>query len=336
MCNVWVYGSVAESGVDPAASAIASAMVQAGHRVSLVIVGDGVAQRVHAMDACCASRVLVADSEVFAHGDVGSVAAQLAAMAGKDTPDAVLFPHTFRERELAARLAQRTCMPLITNVRSASVEKGQMVVEKPLFGGKVVATQLIAGRTVMATIQLGAMAVRVPSSFSNFDVVDEEVCATADDVLREFVSLSVEKSNRPNLADASIVVTAGRGVGSADGVKLVEQLADCLGAAVGATRFVVDEGWADYQLQVGQTGKVVQPNIYIACGVSGAIQHIAGMSSSKCIVAINADETAPIFKIADFGIVGDCRTIIPELIKQLEDEAAAPISLDGISSPTMD
>jgi electron transfer flavoprotein alpha subunit len=237
----------------------------------------------------------------------------LAQLVADKSPAAVLLPSNGEGKEVAARLAVKTGGGLLTDAVGVTSE---LVAEQPIFGGSVTVQAKVASGTPIITVrpnstaateQAGAGAVEQVSA----DFTDTDKAARVVDVVVE------AKGGRPDLGEASIVVSGGRGMGNAENFSIVEKLADTLGAAVGASRAATDAGWYPHQNQVGQTGRTVSPQLYIAVGISGAIQHRAGMQTSKTIVAINKDPEAPIFELADFGLVGDLFNVVPQLTEEI-------------------
>lgn len=254
------------------------------------------------------AKVLCADDAAFGHGLAEPVAAEIVSLAGDYTH--IIAPATASAKNVLPRVAALLDVMVISDV-SGVVDADTF--ERPIYAGNAI-------QTVKSTDPVKVVTIRT----STFEAAPEggtapvEPAATAPDPgLSEWVEDKVDTSDRPELTSAKIVVSGGRGVGSEENFQLIEKLADKLGAAVGASRAAVDSGFAPNDWQVGQTGKVVAPDLYMAIGISGAIQHLAGMKDSKVIVAINKDEEAPIFQVADFGLVADLFEAVPELIAAL-------------------
>ena len=256
------------------------------------------------------AKVLHADSAAFADSLAENVAAQVLAVASSYSH--ILFPATASGKNVAPRVAAKLDvgqLSEITKVVSADT------FERPIYAGNAIATVQSADAVKVATVRATAFD---PAAATGGSAAVETLAAVADSGKSSFVGREVTKSERPELVGAKIVVSGGRALGSADKFnEVMSPLADKLGAALGASRAAVDAGYAPNDLQVGQTGKIVAPQLYVAVGISGAIQHLAGMKDSKVIVAINKDPEAPIFQVADFGLEADLFTAVPELVKAL-------------------
>ncbi len=243
-----------------------------------------------------------------------AAAAAIGDLCADETPDLVLFGLTYTDRDVAGRLSARLGLPVLSNATDVRLDGDTVVATNEIFGGTVLVETAVRAPAP-------ALVIARPKSFTA-EPGGEQTPTVTDIALPEIGSATVtavhvEKSEGPKLEDADIVVAGGRGIGSAERFDVIEQLAAKLDAATGATRAVVDAGWVAYSKQVGQTGKTVKPNVYIACGISGAMQHLVGMKDSGTIIAINKDPDAPIFDVADLGIVGDLHQVIPKLVEAL-------------------
>ena len=255
------------------------------------------------------TKVLLADSPVFTDGLAENVAAQVLAVASAYSH--VLAPATAYGKNIAPRVAAKLDVAQISDI--TTVESAD-IFTRPIYAGNAIATVQSTDATKVITVRTTGFDAAAASGGS---ASVETITAVADSGTSKFISRDVAKSERPELAGAKMVVSGGRGMGSAENFKVLEPLADKLGAAMGASRAAVDAGYAPNDWQVGQTGKIVAPQLYVAVGISGAIQHLAGMKDSKVIVAINKDGEAPIFGVADYGLVGDLFTAVPELVSQI-------------------
>jgi electron transfer flavoprotein alpha subunit len=260
-----------------------------------------------------AAKVYVAADEELTSYVVAPKTELLAQLVADKSPAAVLVPATSEGKEVAGRLAVKTESGVLTDV--VDVADG-FVGEHSIFGGAIVTHAKVTAGTPIIAVRPNAVAPEVAPSTP----AEEQVSVTLSDAAKgaKIVEKVVqEKGDRPELTEAAIVVSGGRGVGGAENFKIIENLADSLGAAVGASRAATDAGWYPHQFQVGQTGKTVSPQLYIAVGISGAIQHRAGMQTSKTIVAINKDPEAPIFELVDYGVVGDLFQVAPQLTEEI-------------------
>ncbi len=283
--------------------------------VTALVLGSGVAA-IASEVALVFDQVLVADHADLAQYDAEVWAAAVAQIAREGEANTVLIGGSRSGREYSPRVAVKLDAPLLEDAISVVDANGTLTAERYTYLARVTEKVEADAPVVVVTIKQGAFTAAMPGN----QVAEQfDVDLNLPQRRVQITGKATEKSSRIALTEADIVVSGGRGVGSAEGfATLVEGLADQLGAAVGATRAIVDAGWRPYQEQVGQTGKTVQPKAYIAIGISGAVQHLSGMSKSKCIVAINKDADAPIFKIADYGIVGDVNQIVPAMIAELQ------------------
>jgi len=232
-------------------------------------------------------------------------------------PDAILIPSSYDGRDIAGRLSARLDRPVLTNVTGLA-DDGGLVTEHPAFGGTQIVKARFSGAGPGIIIVRAKSFAAEPSGAASAAVVAAPIGETGATGAARIVQSHVEERTGPKLEEAAVVVSGGRGLGEAEKYAMIEEVAKLLHGAPGASRAIVDAGWVPYSHQVGQTGKTVKPTVYIACGISGATQHMVGMKGSKNIVAINKDSDAPIFQIADLGIVGDVHKVVPALIEALK------------------
>lgn len=307
-------GSIRKSSLQALSEARRQA-AGAGWTVSAVVAGHGMADPAAELGAHGATTVYLADGPAFRlYSAEGYTAVVTAAVAAAE-PSALFFAATAMGRDLAPRVAARLGVGALPDVTGLTLEGTTFVARRPVYSGKAYATVDCAGTSpqvitlrpnVFAAEQAGGSAQVV-----KLDGVAPEIRAVVEEVV-------ASGGGELDVAEADIIVSGGRGLKGPENFALLRGLAQALGGAVGASRAVVDAGWISHSHQVGQTGKVVSPSLYVACGISGAIQHLAGMSSSKIIVAINKDPDAPIFKVADYGVVGDLFQVIPPLVEEIK------------------
>jgi len=285
---------------------------QLGGTVEAVVMGSGIEGAAAELGQYGADKILVVDDGALADFNTEAYTAALAQVVDLAKPGVVLLGATTQGKDLSARLSARLNAALATDTVAVGVDGGQVVATRPMYGGKILADVALSGETVIVSVRPNTQTV---SQSAGAGAV-EKVAVTVGEVGAKVVGTQFE-SGKVDLTEADVIVAGGRGMGGSD-YSAVEALAGVLGAAVGASRSAVDEGWRPASDQVGQTGKTVSPNLYIACGVSGAIQHLAGMSSSKVIVAINKDPEAPIIAKADYAIVGDLFEVVPVLTEEIK------------------
>ena len=261
-----------------------------------------------------AARMYVAADAAFDDYVVAPTAALLAQLAEERSPALVLLAGTAQGKEVAGRLAVKIGSGVLTDAVDLQPGDNGPVAEQLNFGGSIIVHSRVTRGTPIVAMRPNAVAPEPEAGAAEISQVSLAGEATGARITNRVVA---ERSERPDLAEASIVVSGGRGTGGTEGFGVIEQLADALGAAVGASRAVTDAGWYPHQFQVGQTGKTVSPQLYMAIGISGAIQHRAGMQTSKTIIAVNKDPEAPIFELADFGVVGDLFKVVPQLLAEI-------------------
>ena len=295
--------------------ALSEANRQAGGDVAAVLVGSGVGDAAAGLGAYGAAKAFVADDPNLALYSAEGYGEAVAKAVESAAPDTVFFAGTAMGRDLAPRVAAKLGVDALADVVALEKDDDQLVARRPVYSSKA-----------FATVDSGGKKPQVISLRPNVFAA-EETGGTAEVVALDGLTLTIRAvvkelldtgAGEIDVAEADIIVSGGRGLKGPENFALIRDLADVLGGAVGASRAAVDAGWIEHKHQVGQTGKVVSPSLYIAAGISGAIQHLAGMNSSKVIVAINKDPDAPIFKIADYGIVGDLFAVIPPMVEEVK------------------
>jgi electron transfer flavoprotein alpha subunit len=315
--SVWVYVELNEGAPTPLSLELVTKARSLSSSISAVVAGDASA----AAGALGAHGV----GTIYATGDLAgklpgpAVASALAALIASGTaPELLMLGMTYGARDIAARLSVKLDRTVITNNTDVAADGSTITVTTPIFGGNtLVSSSFTAGGTAIAMFRPKSFAAEEGGAAAGA-IVPLSLVDTGATGAATVTNSHVEASSGPKLDEAAVVVSGGRGLGEAANYSLIESLAGLLKAAPGASRAIVDAGWVPYSYQVGQTGKVVKPNVYIAAGISGATQHMVGMKGSKHIIAINKDKEAPIFAIADLGIVGDVHKVLPKLIEALK------------------
>lgn len=292
-----------------------------GVELTAVLLGNNVAGLADTLAKHGADKVLVAEDKNLEHYTTDAYTKVICDLVNERKPGILFVGATFIGRDLGPRIAARLSTGLTADCTSidVEVESGALLATRPAFGGNLMATIACPDhRPQMATVRPGVF---TKSTEKNTEFVVENVKVQIEPSDIRTQVLEIVKANKEiiDIGEAKVIVSGGRGVGSEENFELLRQLAHALGGVVAGSRAAVEKGWIDAAYQVGQTGKTVKPTIYVACGISGAIQHVAGMQDSDMIIAINKDETAPIMNVADYGIVGDLNKVIPEMITQLKE-----------------
>ncbi|MEE8332094.1 MAG: electron transfer flavoprotein subunit alpha/FixB family protein [Acidimicrobiia bacterium] len=308
---IWVFSEDSQGAPSTMSLELLAAARGLGDDIGAIHVGPASADSMATLGDHGAATVYHLDT-----GDqlpAAAAAAAIAELAGEHEPKVILFGLTFTDRDVAGRLSARMGLPVLSNVVSID---GTSANNEILGGTLMVTTQVESSGPTLMVVRPKAFTAE-PVGGPAPTVVEVAVPDVGHSGAATITARHAEDSSGPSLEEANVIITGGRGLGAAEAFGMMEELAGLLGAAVGATRAVVDSGWVPYSLQVGQTGKTVKPSVYVACGVSGAMQHLVGMKDSGTIIAINKDPEAPIFGIADLGIVGDVHSVVPKLIEVL-------------------
>lgn len=316
--KVLVLGEVRDQqlrNVSYEAIAAAKTMAEGGEVVG-VLLGEQVKDLANSLIHYGADRVVIVEDEKLAQYTSDAYSQAFMAVVEAENPDGIVFGHTALGKDLSPKIASKLNSGLVSDVTAIGNEDGNIIFTRPIYSGKAFEKKIVTDGLLFATVR--------PNNITPLEKDENrsgEVSSISVDIkdLRSIIKEVVRKTSEGvDLTEAKVIVAGGRGVKSAEGFKPLQELADVLGGAVGASRGACDAEYCDYSLQIGQTGKVVTPDLYIACGISGAIQHLAGMSNSKVIVAINKDPEANIFKVADYGIVGDLFEVVPMLTEEFK------------------
>ncbi|WP_413841237.1 electron transfer flavoprotein subunit alpha/FixB family protein [Clostridioides sp. ZZV14-6044] len=322
--GVWVIGEQREGKINPVTIELIGEgrklADQLGKELAVVIAGYEVEKEVKELLHYSVDKAYYINDPLLKDFTTDGYAISIAGLIEEKKPEVVLVGATSIGRDIAPRIAGKVGTGLTADCTKLEIDStdNKLLQTRPAFGGNLMATIVCPkNRPQMSTVRPGVMAkaVRSESEAGVLEVITPELNEKM--IRTRLVEMLPQEKKSINLTDARIIVSAGRGLKKAEGFELIKELADKLGAEIGASRAAVDSGWIEHSHQVGQTGTTVRPELYIACGISGAIQHLAGMSDSKYIVAINKDSKAPIFSICDYGIVGDLYEILPEIIESL-------------------
>lgn len=323
--DMWVFietnddGTPKNVGLELLNPAKEMAAKQGGISVAVVI-GNQVDSAVNAAGTYGADQIIVVEGPEYAHYSTDAYAYALTSLIEKYGPASLLIGATNNGRDLGPRISCRLKTGLTADCTALDIdeESGNVAWTRPAFGGNLMATILCPDhRPQIGTVRPGVFKKAAPSQFEG-QIIREELHISESDIRTKVLEIIYEVGESVDLETAEIIVSGGRGVGGPEGFEIIKLLADALGATVGASRAAVDSGWISHAHQVGQTGKTVAPKLYIACGISGAIQHVAGMSGSDVIVAINKDPDAPIFDVANYGLVGNLFEILPVLASEIK------------------
>ena len=324
--DLWVF---VETNEDGTAKNVGIELLTPGHDMAVkqggalvaVVIGSGVDAAVQAASEHGADKVIVVDGPEYATYTTDAYAIALCTLVEKYGPPSMLIGATTNGRDLGPRVSCRLKTGLTADCTGLDVdaESGNVAWTRPAFGGNLMATILCPDhRPQIGTVRPGVFK-KGEAGEAKAEIIKEDIHVDAADIRTQILELIKEEGGETvDLEGAEIIVSGGRGVGGPEGYAPIKELADLLGGVVGASRAAVDAGWIAHAHQVGQTGKTVGPKLYIACGISGAIQHVAGMSGSDCIVAINKDPDAPIFDIADYGVVGNLFEVLPVMIDEIK------------------
>jgi electron transfer flavoprotein alpha subunit len=317
MPSVWIYAETVEGTPKPISLELLTKARQLGD-AGAVALGPGSGKAAEALGKFGAKKVYVHEDAAFRDLLATPAVDVLAKLIEKENPDLILFGMTYDGRDVASRLSARTGAALIANATDVVSKDRGFAAVSPVFGGSMMVTTVPTAKPPsIILLRPKAIAAEPVSDASAPEVVTLNDPVDTSKPMARVLRREKQKAEGPRLEDATVIVSGGRGLGAPENFKMLDELAGEIGAAVGASRAVVDAGWKPYSFQIGQTGKTVKPTVYIAVGISGAMQHTVGMKGAKTIIAINKDPEAPIFKLADLGVVGDVHKVVPQLIEEV-------------------
>jgi electron transfer flavoprotein alpha subunit len=322
--DVWVYIEHKEGETTPMSFELLgigkTLASELGSGLCAFVIGEHVEKIAKEAFQCGASKVYAVEGAIFKVFNAKAYSKAASSLLGKYKPEVALFRATSQGTDVAAAAAANLGFGLCTDSIGIKIEGGQIKLTRAAFGGNYTVTVVNEkAKPQIATVRPKAFAMPQKDASRSGEVVKETITFAEADLDTKFLEF-IKSQVMVSLVEADVIVSGGRGTGGPEGFKILKDLADTLGGAVGASRAAVDSGWMPYEHQVGQTGKTVKPKIYIACGISGAIQHLAGMKTSDCIVAINKDPEAPIFKNATIGIVADYKVIVPKMLEKFKSK----------------
>lgn len=325
--NVWIFAEQRQGVITPVVKELlgegrklAGAI---GTDVCAVLLGNDIGHLAQELIRYGADKVYLADHPMLENFTTDAYTKVITDAIEEYKPEIVLYGATHIGRDLAPRIAARVNTGLTADCTKLEIdpEDKKIMQTRPAFGGNLMATIICPDhRPQMSTVRPGVMEKLEPDNSRQGEVIHVEVKLTAADIRTQVLEIVKSAKEMVSLTDADVIVSGGRGLGNAEGFEVIKKLADAMGGVVGASRAAVDSGWIDHSHQVGQTGTTVKPKIYVACGISGAIQHLAGMQSSDIIIAINKNPRAPIFDVADYGLVGDLYEIVPMMTEAFANE----------------
>jgi len=290
-----------------------------GQELTVVLLGSHIKDKAAEFGPYGANKVLVADDSRLEPYTTDAYVSVISQLVKANEPGILLLGASVEGKDLAGRLAARLDVAMAQDCTAFAIEDGNLVAIRPIYAGKAYAKVTFENSwPQMATARPKVMAINEPDPSKSAEVTDAAFTLDDADLKTKVLDVIKDASGKVDLTEADKIVSGGRGMKGPENYNVLEALADAIGASVGASRSAVDAGWRPHSDQVGQTGKVVSPNLYVACGISGAIQHLAGMSTSKVIVAINKDGDAPIFQKADYGVVGDLFDVVPALTEEVK------------------
>jgi electron transfer flavoprotein alpha subunit len=325
--KVWIVLQLRNGGVHPMSrEALAAGQrlaAESGGSAEAVVLGADVAAVAEEISSLDLAAIRVIDHPALESYTPGAFVAALAAAIREHSPDAIVFPHSYQTVDYAPRLAQALDAAIVPEVVSFRHDGGQWVFRRPVFGGKLQSEVRVKdGGPTLLSVQAGAFSA---SDLKEGSAPVEALSTGEEDITADRELLGVEEvaGEQVDLSAADMIVAVGRAIGGTENMGLIEDLASALGAEIGASRPVIDSGWLPRDRQIGSSGQTVTPKLYVAVGISGAIQHLVGMKGSQTVVAINKDPSAPIFGIADYGIVGDLNEVVPALIEAIQEAKTA-------------